>query len=96
MNVTLNYFGFLATKLSTKNEAVELSAGAKIRDLFLKLVAKYKDEFKSYIFNPDEEKLNGDVLVSLNDIPILQMQGLDTVLNTGDRIDILPIFAGGG
>lgn len=96
MNVTLNYFGFLATKLSTKNEAVELSTGAKIRDLFLKLVAKYKDVFKAYIFNPDEEKLNGDVLVSINDIPILQMQGLDTVLNTGDRIDILPIFAGGG
>jgi molybdopterin converting factor small subunit len=96
MNVTLNYFGFLAAKLSTKNEAVELSAGAKIRDLFLKLVAKYKDAFKSYIFDPDKEKVNGDVLVSINDIPILQREGLDTILTAGDRIDILPIFAGGG
>ena len=96
MNITMNYFGFLATKLSTKNEDVELTTGAKIRDLFLKLVAKYKDVFKSYIFDPAEEKLNGDILVSINDIPILQMDGLDTVLNTGDRIDILPIFAGGG
>jgi molybdopterin converting factor small subunit len=96
MNITLNYFGFLATKLSVKNEDVVITTGTKIRELFHKLVDKYKDVFKSYIFDPDEEEVNGDVLISINDIPILQMQGLDTVLNSGDRIDILPIFAGGG
>ena len=96
MSIVINYFGFLATKFSTKNDSVELSKGAKIRDLFHHLIEKYKDVFKTYIYDPEGEKVNGDVLVSVNDIPILQMQGLVTILNDGDRIDVLPIFAGGG
>jgi molybdopterin converting factor small subunit len=96
MSIVITYFGFLATKLSTKNDSVELSKGDKIRDLFHHLIEKYKDVFKTYIYDPEGEKVNGDVLISINDIPILQMQGLDTILNDGDRIDVLPIFAGGG
>lgn len=96
MSIIVNYFGILASKFQTTNDSVELSSGAKIRDLFAHLVDKHDQIFKSYIYDPEKGEMNGEVVVSVNDVPILQMQGLDTLVGDGDQIDILPIFAGGG
>ncbi|MFO7836704.1 MAG: MoaD/ThiS family protein [Candidatus Thorarchaeota archaeon] len=96
MSIVINYFGILASKMSTTNDSVELSSGVRIRDVFCHLIEKHREVFKTYIYNPEGEKMNGDVLVNVNDVPILQKQGIDTILNDGDQIDILPIFAGGG
>ncbi|MBS3794971.1 MAG: MoaD/ThiS family protein [Candidatus Thorarchaeota archaeon] len=96
MSIVINYFGFLASKMSTTNDSVELSSEVRIRDIFSHLVEKHKEIFKTYIYNPEGEMMSGDVLVTVNEVPILQKQGIDTILNDGDQIDILPIFAGGG
>jgi molybdopterin converting factor small subunit len=96
MSIDINYFGILASKMLTTKDSVEMSSGARIRDVFCHLIEKHSEVFKTYVFNPEGEKMNGDVLVNVNDVPILQKQGVDTVLNDGDQIDILPLFAGGG
>ncbi len=96
MSIVVNYFGLLASKMATTNDCVDLLDGAKIRDLLGRLSDKYREAFRTYIYNPEGEKINADVMVNVNDIPILQMQGLDTILNDGDQVDFLPIFAGGG
>lgn len=96
MSIVINYFGLLASKFATTNDSVELSSGTKIRDLFAHLIEKHDQVFKSYIYDPEKGEMNGDIVVSVNDVPILQMQGLDTLIDDGDQIDILPIFAGGG
>ncbi len=96
MSIVINYFGLLASKMATTSDSVELANGARVRDLFYRLIEKHSEVFKTYIYDPEGEKISGDVMVNINDVPILRMQGLDTVLNDGDQIDLLPIFAGGG
>lgn len=96
MSIVINFFGLLASKMATANDSVDLSDGARIRDLLSRLTEKYREAFETYIYNLEGEKISGDVMVNVNDVPILQMQGLDTILNDGDQVDFLPIFAGGG
>ncbi len=96
MSIVVNYFGLFASKFETKNDSLEMSSGSRVRDLFVHLIEKHDQIFRSYIYDPEKGELNGDVVVSINDVPILRMQGLDTLIGDGDQIDILPIFAGGG
>jgi molybdopterin converting factor small subunit len=96
LSIVVNYFGLLASKFQTTSDSVAFSSGTRIRDLFTHLISKHDQVFKSYIYDPEKGEMNGEVVVSVNDVPILQMQGLDTIIGDGDQIDILPIFAGGG
>jgi len=96
MRIRVSYFGFLRLKLNMGSEDLQVSKGAKIRDLFLHLADRYGEQFKMYVFDPHGAGLKRDILVNINDAPIRQKGGLETELNNGDRIDILPLFTGGG
>ncbi|TFF92956.1 MoaD/ThiS family protein [Candidatus Thorarchaeota archaeon] len=96
MSIAINYSGLLASKMATNNDSVDLPVPVRITDLFLHLAKKYDEVFRAYVYDPEKGEMNVDVVVSVNDIPILQMDGLETQLNDGDQIDFLPMFAGGG
>lgn len=96
MKVRVSYFGFLRTKFDSTSEDIRLSKGSNVSDLFQYLAKRYGEHFKSYVFNPEKIEVRSDVLVNINDIPVQQIQGLETGLSDGDQIDILPLFTGGG
>ena len=96
MMIQVNYFGFLRSKLSKSSEAIRLSDGAKLRDLLLSLADRYGDNVEAYVFDRVSPDVKGDIVVNVNDVPHRQIQGLETQLNEGDRIDLMPMFAGGG
>ena len=96
MMIQVNYFGFLKSKLSKSSEAVRLSDGAKLRDLLLSLADRYGDRVETYVFDRVSPDVKGDIVVNVNDVPHRRIQGLETQLNEGDRVDLMPMFAGGG
>jgi MoaD family protein len=96
MKVRVNYFGFLRMKFDSASEDIRLSKGSSVYDLFQDLADRYGDYFKSYIFDPAASEVKSDVLVNINNVPVQQIQGLETRLNDGDQVDILPLFTGGG
>ena len=96
MKVRVSYFGFLRTKFDSTSEDIQMSKGSKVYDLFQYLANRYGEHFKLYVLNPEKIEVRSDVLVNINDMPVQQIQGLETRLNDGDQIDILPLFTGGG
>ena len=94
--IHVNYFGFLKSKLSKTSEAIRLLDGANLRDLLLSLADRYGDKVKTYVFDRMSPDVKGDVVVNVNDVPHRRIQGLETQLNDGDRVDLMPMFAGGG
>jgi MoaD family protein len=96
MKVRVSYFGFLRTKFDSTSEDIRMSKGSKVYDLFQYLANRYGEYFKSYVFDPVKIEVRSDVLVNINDVPVQQIQGLETRLNDGDQVDVLPLFTGGG
>lgn len=73
-----------------------MSKESKVYDLFQYLAKRYGEHFKSYVFDPAGTEVRSDVLVNINDVPVQQIQGLETRLKEGDQVDVLPLFTGGG
>ena len=96
MMIQVTYFGFLKSKLSKSSEAIRLLDGAKLRDLLLSLADRYGDQVETYVFDRVSQDVKGDIVVNVNDVPHRRIQGLETQLNEGDRVDLMPMFAGGG
>ena len=96
MKVLVDFFGYPRAKFPGASGNIQLTEGARIRDLFMSLLGLSGENFKKYIWDPNEQDTKDTVAVNVNDVPIPLIKGLDTVLKEGDRIDLLPIFAGGG
>jgi molybdopterin synthase catalytic subunit/molybdopterin synthase sulfur carrier subunit len=82
---------WLADKLGTREEEYELKEGCVIRDLLEKIVEQRADHARRLI----ERLLQGSL-----DIIILQnsktpSNGLNTPLNDGDEVSLLPPVSGG-
>ncbi len=70
---------------------LELPAGARLRDL-LAWLGKRHPQFREWANAPSDEFLWGQLIVHVND----EIAGLNTPLQPGDRVDLLPPIAGGG
>lgn len=73
-----------------------LDQGANLKDLLLVLVSDYGDKIRPYIFNSTLTDVRSDVIVTINNLPHRQLQGLETVLKKNDQINLMPMFIGGG
>jgi molybdopterin converting factor small subunit len=69
----------------------EIEEGKTVKDL-LKEAAKTHGEFVKAGFDPEKLKLTGDMVVVLND---KLLDTLDTKINDGDVVTLVPILAGG-
>ncbi len=96
MLVQVNYFGLFKAKLSKSSEQVLLCQRANLKDLLLTLVVRYNDKIEPYVFNSTLSDVRNDVIIIINDLPHRQLQGLETILKDGDKVDLMPMFIGGG
>ena len=93
MKVKVKYFAYIRSLVkNTREEEVELSNGAKLLDLLLKLVEKYGVKLREMIFQQKDEKLSEEVIILLNGRSI---EDLNTVLRDGDIVSIMPFLSGG-
>ena len=109
MKVRVNYAGSLRTRFNTPCEELQLSDEASLRTLLLRLNERYGETLKAFVFDNaavwvrtegiEENLIEGEewiALVRINGTPSHQLQGLDTKLEDGDRVDLTLLFSGGG
>jgi sulfur-carrier protein len=77
----------------TNGEAVLDASGGTIRELIEDVGGRFPD-FKDQVVREDGE-LHRFINVYANDEDVRYLQGLDTTINDGDTVSILPAVAGG-
>jgi MoaD family protein len=96
MLIQVKYFGHFQMKFKKRSEEVQMSKNATLSDLLSSLIVRYGEFLKIHLFNPSTTELTDDVLLNINGIPSNQLNGLKTKLTNGDKVDIMPLFSGGG
>lgn len=98
--VRLEFLSWIADTLGVegKNEDVILEASIEVdntvRDLFNQLAIKYP-HFGEVVFEVKVQKLNGGVNIFLNSRLLEIFNGLETKLNDGDILTLVPTIVGG-
>ncbi len=97
--VTLEVVSWLAKALGSQESGrlvrhEEVQTGATVRDLFDRLASE-NQEFARYIYDQGRQSLTGHVTVIVNDRILDLLNGLDTEINDGDTVLLLPAFSGG-
>ncbi len=93
MNVSVKFFAQLRD-LTGKKMKIEfdLDEGATISHLLEEL---YRDsKIKKHMLD-EKGQINSDITILLNGREIKFLEGMDTVLNSGDEISIFPLVVGG-
>lgn len=74
---------------------LEVQNGTTVRVLFDDL-ASGSAEFAEWVFDREKQNLTGRVSVFFNERVLELVDGLDTEIQDGDRVLLLPAYAGGG
>jgi molybdopterin converting factor small subunit len=72
----------------------ELPPGSTLRTCFSRLSARFA-RFEEIIYNPREDVLHVQVIITHNGLLLTGQDRLDLVLQSGDSIVLIPSYAGG-
>lgn len=92
MNIKVRFYGVAYEQTGVREWYPELLDGSTVEDLLDLLVAEYP-ELKELVF---EEAVFRDYLaISINNVDILGLEGVHTVLTEGDVVFVMPPIGGG-
>ena len=93
MKVFVRFYAHLGDLVGRKAKfEVELDEGASISHILDELLLDQK--IREHIFD-DNKQLNSDITIMINGREINFLEGIDTVVKSGDEISIFPMVAGG-
>ncbi len=92
MKVTLQLRGPLVKKLQDGLFEIELENDAKLSDLLIEVIEREASIRKMWA---SPEVVDRDALILCNETDIGLGEGLDTKLNDGDVVVVLPLIHGG-
>ena len=93
MKVSVKFYSYLAQLVDKESKMdIELQDGATVLQLLNVLLTDPK--IHEHILNEHEE-IKPDITIMRNGREIKFLNGLKTVLSTGDEIQIFPVVAGG-
>lgn len=92
MNVTVKLFARLREIAGVKEVKLEVNPGSTVKDVIEALNQKFGEEFKEY-FEVYFEKER--LYLVLNGVGLDRIKGLDTRVNDGDILAIIPPIGGG-
>lgn len=72
----------------------ELPAGCSLRTCLLSLTERYS-RFSDVIYDPGKDILHAQVVITHNELLLTGDDRLDLVLQDGDSIYLIPVYAGG-
>ncbi len=93
MRVKVRYFTTLRELAGSSEEELELENGSTLADLLKKIAEKYGKKAKNYLFN--KGKIDPSIYFLINGISARSLKGLETTLEEGDVIAIIPPIGGG-
>lgn len=96
MKVMVEYLGYIKQVLNAEQtEPLTLQDKAKIRDLLVLLAEKHGEPFRKAIYDPGDAEIKPHHILAINGIILNQQDNLDTKLQNGDRISVMPVVTGG-
>lgn len=81
--------------LGRREVELPISQGSTLKDLLGEMVEAWGDELASRLFEPDGQRLLSHIRILVNGQSIGFLDGMETVLQDGDEVLILPPAAGG-
>lgn len=94
MKVKVIVLGILADKLNSCEFDLELREGARLKELISKILTRLDHDGRRLIVD-NEGRLKRYINILVNGIEAEALEGMNTVLNEGDRVAIVPIAGGG-
>ncbi len=95
MKVKIEYVGHVKSITGNKKEEVEARDGSSVAGLLNVLVKRYGEPFMKAIYEPKGTDVKPNYIVTVNGYLLNQLKGLDTELENGDHVAILPVVSGG-
>ena len=97
MQVSVRFFTSLREIIGRKEENLEFSEGEKVTvDMVLKMLAqRYGNRFVEYVYDAKTGEVRGFLQFLVNGKSAATLNGLETELEDGDVLAILPPVGGG-
>ena len=95
MKIKVEYIGPFGVKLKKRQEILEIPQKSTLKDLLNTLSDTYGSWFREEVFEAGGESIRDGTLVTVDGRAVGQT-GLQTLLEEGVVVTLLPFFAGGG
>ena len=92
MIIRVRFRGPLATRMPTEVFEIEVENGRNLKAVLEQLISNHDEVMKHW---QSSEQMDRETLLLRNEIDIGLFQGLDTILEDGDMLVILPLVHGG-
>lgn len=95
LKVNVQFFAAVRELVGLREETLELTNGATVRNLLDLLVESHGKRFRDYIYDPKTNELRRSLQILVGDKPTSALNGLATVLTDGGVLAIIPPVGGG-
>ena len=95
INVKVRLLGVFRGLSGKSQVPLELEETTTIRKIIQKLAGAFSPEFKRTLIDPELEDPRPNALILVNGKEISVLQGLETEVNHGDEIVLVPVSHGG-
>ena len=95
MKVKIHYLGLVKTYTHKSQDEIELNEGAQLSELLDKLVSEFGEQFTKEIYDKGMKEVKAMFTVMINGIVIGQLNGVETILKSGDNVILMALMTGG-
>jgi MoaD family protein len=96
VKIKVEYIGHIRNILgSGREEEVEVTEDAAIADLLMVLSEKYGEAFRKAVYEKGCGDVKSNFMVTVNGYLLNQLNGVETKLNDGDHVALMPVVSGG-
>jgi sulfur-carrier protein len=95
MNVTIHTITGLRKALGRKYTPIELPIDSTVGDVFSYMNERWGEELTPHLFDPTGGGIHPHFRIMVNGQAIHFLNGMETRLNEGDEVLILPMISGG-
>ncbi len=95
VRVRIHYLGLVKTYTNKTEEDFNLDEGVPLSSLLEQLASQFGKPFNPEVYDPSKREVKPMFMILVNGIVIGQLAGIDTKLNDGDMIMLMPLMTGG-
>ena len=94
MGIRVSFFTTLRKTINKGTEEIEAEGDIAVKELLNRLSERYGPDFTDYVYD-EEGKLHTHFQLLVNGRNIAHLQGLHTLLKSGDAVAFVPPMGGG-